>query len=43
MYLFEIASKEYQDLIPILKRKLKVYKDKDAIEDIENALLKINI
>jgi hypothetical protein len=43
MYLFEIASKEYQDLIPILKRKLKVYKDKDAIEDIKKALLKVNI
>jgi hypothetical protein len=42
MYLVEIACKEYQELIPIISNKLNQYTDKDAIEDLENALLKIN-
>ncbi|NVK53010.1 MAG: hypothetical protein HWD85_08750 [Flavobacteriaceae bacterium] len=42
MYIVEIACKEYQDLIPIINSKLKEYSDNDAIEDLENALKKIN-
>ena len=42
MYLVEIANKEYQQLIPIIQNKLKTYTDKDAIEDLENALVKMN-
>lgn len=42
MYLVEIACKEYQDLIPIINSKLEKYSDNDAIEDLENALKKIN-
>lgn len=41
MYIVEIACKEYQELIPIIKNKLNVYTDNDAIEDLENALKKI--
>ena len=43
MYLVEIACKEYQDLIPIIKSKLKTYNDNDAIEDLVDALKKINL
>ena len=42
MYLVEIACKEYKELIPIINSKLKKYTDKDAIEDLEDALIKIN-
>ena len=42
MYIVEIANKEYQDLIPIINTKLKIFTDNDAVEDLEDALKKIN-
>ena len=42
MYIVEIACKDYTKLTPIINNKLKEYSDKDAIEDLENALIKIN-
>ena len=42
MYIVEIANKEYQELIPIINSKLNKFIDKDAIEDLEVALKKIN-
>lgn len=42
MYITEIACKEYQELIPIIKKKLHEYIDRDAVEDLENALIKLN-
>ena len=41
MYIVEIAKKEYSELVPIIQQKLTVFKDKDAIEDLEIALKKI--
>ena len=42
MYLNDIACKEYLDLEIIITDKLKTYRDKDAIDDLEKALKKIN-
>lgn len=42
MFIVEIACKDYQELIPIINNNLKIFKDKDAIEDLEEALQKIN-
>ena len=42
IYLHEIAKPEYNGLIKIINTKLKTFKDIDAIEDLEEALHKIN-
>ncbi len=40
-YLVEIANPNYHDLLPIIQKKLNLFKDKDAIEDLEEAIKKI--
>jgi len=42
MYLYDIAIPKYTELIPIIKAKLKTFQDKDAIEDLKEALININ-
>ncbi len=42
MYIFDIAQPSYIDLITIIHEKLITFKDVDAIDDLKNALQKIN-
>ena len=43
MYIHEIANPSYADLVGIINSRLKIYKDKDAIEDLNLALKKIKV
>lgn len=43
MYIVEIASIKTPGLEVIIQEKLKTYTDKDAIEDLQEALIKINL
>lgn len=42
IYICEIAKPAYKGLTQIINTKLKNFKDTDAIEDLEDALKKIN-
>ena len=42
-YIAEIASNKYPKLETIIHDKLKTYTDKDAIDDLQNALKKLEI
>ena len=42
IYINEIAKPEYYGLTQIINNKLKTFTDTDAIEDLEDALKKIN-
>jgi len=41
LYICQIAKPEYKELTQIINEKLKTFEDKDAIEDLEDALKKI--
>lgn len=42
MYISGIASPDYKELINIIDDKLTCFKDKDAINDLNEALAKVN-
>lgn len=42
LYIADIAKKEYTDLIPVIQEKLAVFEDPDAIEELEEALRKMD-
>lgn len=41
MYINDIAKFNFSELIPIIENRLKVYKDEEAVEELEEAFTKI--